>query len=46
MAEIITNRAYVLFYKKRGFNPTTKEQFDSIQIKSTGKADYLFNLPT
>lgn len=43
--ELVTNSAYVLFYKRRGFNPQTAAEFEAIKIKSTGICDYLFNEP-
>ena len=43
--DIVTPRAYVLFYRKRGFNPSTKAHFDSIKLFSTGKADHLLKIP-
>jgi hypothetical protein len=38
--EIVTNNAYVLFYRKRGFNPHTKEDFESIKV-TCSKSDAL-----
>jgi hypothetical protein len=43
--EIVTPRAYVLFYKKRGFNPSSEQDFEKIKVVSTGVADHFFKLP-
>ena len=43
--EIVTPAAYVLFYKKRGFNAKIKDDFDKIVLKSTGSADHLLIKP-
>ena len=38
---LVKSSAYVLFYKRRGFALETKEDFEEIQIKSTGGSDHL-----
>ena len=42
--EIVTPRAYVLFYKRRGFKCETSEDFEKIKIKSLGTADHLLKI--
>ena len=38
---IVDSSAYVLFYKKRGFDPETKDDFMQIRQKPDGEFDYL-----
>jgi len=45
-SELVTPRAYVLFYRRRGFSASTKADFDGLQVKSTGAADHLLNIPS
>jgi len=42
--KLITQKAYILFYKKRGFKLETREDFESIEKKSTGKMDHLIEV--
>lgn len=42
--DIVRSSAYVLFYKRRGFQVETKEQFSQIQITPTGNADHLIKV--
>lgn len=39
--DIVTPRAYVLFYQRRGFKVQKPEQFEEIKIKETHLADHL-----
>ena len=42
--DIVTPRAYVLFYKRRGFKAESESDFQSIQIKPTGNSDHLIKI--
>lgn len=44
--DIITPRAYVLFYKRRNFKCATPEEFDKIKVVSQGTADHLLKMDT
>ena len=43
-SDIVTPRAYVLFYKRRGFKVETPEQFASIRLQETHLADHLIKV--
>lgn len=40
--DLVTPRAYVLFYARRGFECADQEDFNGIKVSSTGAADWLF----
>ena len=40
-SDIVTPRAYVLFYKRRGFEVDTPEKFVGIRLKETHLVDHL-----
>ena len=42
--ELVTMHAYVLFYKRRGFDPKTQEDFDALKVASTGEMDHMIKL--
>lgn len=42
--ELVTSHAYVLFYKRRGFNPESIEDFEALKISNSGEMDHLIHV--
>ena len=40
-SEVVTAKAYILFYRRRNFKLVEKEDFESIKVKVTGGMDHM-----